>query len=218
MTPVTKRSPLLVLAALAVAVPASSAQAGIMDQGGELFSIEKRDLLGSHELSISLGSLPIDAFAKGVTLNGSYTYHFTHLWAWELVNGLWSFNIDTGLTRELKDEYDVQPTDLGELKWILNSNVIIKPMYGKFALTNDKLFTAEMFFTMGYALGGFTAALPSGVNMGVGLRMFLGKYFSARLDIRDYLFIPDFENLENHIFVSLGLSLTFGFGDEQEED
>ncbi len=218
MTPVTKRIPLLVLAALAVAVPASSAQAGIMDQGGELFSIEKRDLLGSHELSVSLGSLPIDAFAKGVTLNGSYTYHFTHLWAWELVNGLWSFNIDTGLTRELKDEYDVQPTDLGELKWILNSNVIIKPMYGKFALTNDKLFTAEMFFTMGYALGGFTAALPSGVNMGVGLRMFLGKYFSARLDIRDYLFIPDFENLENHIFISLGLSLTFGFDDEQEED
>ena len=88
-------------------------------------------------------------------------------------------------------------------------------MYGKFALTNDQLFTAELFFVVGYALGGFTAALPSGVDMGVGLRMFLGQYFSVRLDIRDYLFIPDFENVENNIYISLGLSLTFGFGDEK---
>lgn len=204
----------LLLAAAAVSW-ATPAHAKVTDQGGELYSIEKRDLMGSHEVSASLGTLPIDAFAKGLTLYGSYTYHFTHLWAWELAGGMWSFNFDTGLEQELKDRFDVQPTDLGELQWIFNSNLVIKPLYGKFAITNDRLFTAETFFTLGYALGGYTAALPSGVSMGMGIRLFLGKYFSMRFDIRDYLFLPELNDVDNNLYVSLGLSLTFGFGDEE---
>jgi len=185
---------------------------------GELYSIEKRDLLGSHEISAGLGCLPMDAFVKGLTLQGSYAYHFNHLIGWELIGGLWSFNFETDLKTVLKDEFDVQPTELGELRWIIHSNVMIRPLYGKFSLLNDKLIAGEMFFTAGYALGGFTAALPSGINAGAGLRMFIGRYFSVRFDIRDYLFLPNFTSVDNHLFLGLGIGLTFGFSDEQEEE
>jgi outer membrane beta-barrel protein len=195
-----------------------SAQARVTDQGGELYSIEKRDLLGRHEIMASLGALPMDAFAKGLTLQGSYTYHFSQLIGWEIIGGLWSFNFSTGLEQELKDRFLVQPTSTGELQFILNSNFVVKPLYGKFALTNDRLFTAEMFFTLGYALGGYTAATPSGLDAGVGIRMFLGRYFSLRFDIRDYMFFPQLGSVENNLYLSLGLSLTFGFGDEQREE
>jgi outer membrane beta-barrel protein len=194
------------------------AETSVTGQGGELYSIEKRDLMGSHELMASLGALPMDAFAKGLTLQGSYTFHFSQLYAWEIVGGLWSFNFNTGLEQELKERFDVQPTELGELRWILNSNFEIKPLYGKFTLANDKLFSGEMFFLLGYALGGYTAALPSGVDMGMGLRLFLGKYFSMRLDIRDYLFLPEFKSMDNNLYISLGLSLTFGFGEEEKDE
>ncbi len=141
-----------------------TAQARISEQGGELYSIEKRDLMGSHELTASLGALPMDAFTKGMTLQGSYSYHFTHLLAWEVLSGLWSFNFDTDLEQELKERFDVQPTELGQLRWIINSSLVVKPLYGKFALANDKLFTAEMFFVLGYALGGYTAAWTFGTT------------------------------------------------------
>ncbi len=135
-------------------------------QGGELYSIEKRDLMGSHELTASLGVLPMDAFARGMTLHGSYTYHFSHLIAWEIVGGMWSFNFGTGLDQELKDNFLVQATEVPELRWVVNSNFVLKPLYGKFALTNDKLFSAEMFFVLGYAMGGYTASYPSGLDIG----------------------------------------------------
>jgi len=137
---------------------------------------------------------------------------------WEIVGGMWSFNFGTGLKEELKDRFDVQPTEVGELKWIINSNFIFKPLYGKFALTNDKLFTGEMFFVAGYALGGFTAAFPSGFDVGLALRMYLGRYFSIRLDVREYFFLPGFSSIDDQLFVSLGLALTFGFGEQGEEE
>jgi outer membrane beta-barrel protein len=195
----------------------SPGRADVTGQAGELYSIEKREVMGSHELMVSFGTLPTDAFGKGMTLQGSYAYHFSQLIGWEIIGGTWSFNFGTGLKEELKDRFDVQPTEVGELKWILHSNFLFKPLFGKFSLANDKLFNGEMFFVLGYALGGYTAALPSGLDVGVALRMFLGKYFSLRLDIRDYMFLPDFASMENNFYISLGLSLTFGFGDEEDE-
>jgi len=208
--------PYLLLLALLIALLAGRARAEAeeTDQGGDLYSIEKRELMGSHELSVSVGVLPLNAFAKGVTLQGSYAYHFSQLLGWEIIGAMWSFNIDSGLREELKDRFDVKPTELGELQWIIESNLMFKPLYGKFVLANDKLLTGEMFFVLGYALGGYTSGYPSGFDFGVGLRMFIGQHFSIRLDIRDYLFLPDGEN---NLYISLGLSLTFGFGEEEEE-
>ena len=208
----------LVLIGAVLLVGTAPARADISEQGGELYSIEKRDIMGSHELVLSLGTLPMDAFAKGFTLQGSYSYHFSQLIGWEIIGGMWSFNFGTGLKEELKDRFDVQPTEVGELKWIINSNFIFKPLYGKFALTNDKLFTGEMFFVAGYALGGFTAAFPSGFDVGLALRMYLGRYFSIRLDVREYFFLPGFSSIDDQLFVSLGLALTFGFGEEKGEE
>jgi len=204
------------IATMLLAASSAPALADISEQGGELYSIEKRNVLGSHELMFSLGSLPMDAFDKGLTLHGSYSYHFSQLIGWEIIGGMWSFNFGTGLKDELKDRFDVQRTEVPELKWILHSNFIFKPLYGKYSLANNKLFSGEMFFVLGYCLGGYTAAIPSGIDVGVALRMFLGRYFSVRLDIRDYMFLPDFKDLDNNLYIGLGLALTFGFGDEEE--
>lgn len=211
-----KRQLSLLTLALIALMP-QTGNADVSEQGGELYSIEKRDIMGSHELNLSLGTLPMNAFDKGMTLAGSYSYHFSQLIGWEIVGGMWSFNFATGLDEEIKTEFDVQRTEEPELKWIINSNFIFKPLYGKLALINDKLFTGEMFFVLGYALAGYTAAIPSGFDVGVALRMFLGRYFSVRLDIRDYMFLPDFKEVKNNLYISFGLSLTFGFGEEEGE-
>jgi len=84
---------------------------------------------------------------------------------------------------------------------------------------NDRLLTAELFFSLGPALGFVEGgAVPFGFDAGAGLRMFVGRYFSVRLDIRDYMMLPDFSAIDNHLYLALGLSLTFGFADDSEED
>ena len=52
----------------------------------------------------------------------------------------------------------------------------------------------------------------------LGIRMFLGRYFSVRFDIRDYMLLPGFSSVENNLYLSLGLGLTFGFADEVPKD
>ena len=189
------------------------------DQAGELYSIEKRDLLGNHELAIIFGSLPKDAFEIGLTLTGSYTYHFSHLIAWEILNGTYSFNVGSGLTEELRERFDAAPERTGVLQAIISSNLVFKPLYGKVAVLNNSLATAEMYFVAGPAIGFFDdQARPFGVNVGLGLRFFLGRYFSFRIDIRDYGFLPNFSKFDNHIYFGAGLALTFGFPKDNEED
>ncbi len=205
----------------ALAQTASAAHGGAgSEKPGELYSIEHRDLMGSHEISFLVGTLPKDAFETGLTLHGAYTYHFSHLIAWEILGGTYSFNLATKLDDELQDRFEVK-AELGGgvLTALVESNFVFKPLYGKVAVLNDTLLNAELFFVTGPALAFFDdQSRPFGFDVGVGIRFFLGRYFSLRLDIRDYVFLPDFSEVDNHIYVSLGLSLTFGFSKDTSED
>ncbi|MBK8482504.1 MAG: outer membrane beta-barrel domain-containing protein [Proteobacteria bacterium] len=188
-------------------------------QGGELYSIEKRRLMGHHELSVGVGTLPMDAFGKGIALQGAYTYHFNHLLGWEIIGGAYSFVLSTGLREDLRTRFDAEPEREGEIKALLNSNVVIKPLYGKLAFLNDSLLAAELAFTAGPTVGLFDdGSRPVGLNAGVGLRLFLGPYFSMRVDLRDYAFVAGLSDIRNHLYLSLGLGLTFGFAANDEEE
>jgi outer membrane beta-barrel protein len=213
---------LCALAAL-IAAPMTALAAGKgagSEKPGELYSIERRNVMGSHEIAFLVGTLPKDAFGTGLTLQGSYTYHFSQLLAWEIVGGTYSFNLSTKLETELLDRFEVKPESArGALEAMVHSNFVFKPLYGKVALLNDTLLTAELFFVVGPALGFFDdQSRPFGFDVGVGLRFFIGQYFSLRLDIRDYAFLPDFAEVDNHIYLSLGLSLTFGFSKASDEE
>ena len=203
--------------ALSTLLTAPAAHADVTsERGGELYSIERRDLMGNHELSFSLGALPLDAFAKGMTIQGAYAYHFSHLIAWELLGGMYSFNFDTGLEEELNRRFDVQPEKEGQLQALIHSNFVLKPLYGKLAVINDVLLSAEMYFVAGPILGFFEGgAVPFGFDYGAGLRMFIGRYFSIKFDIRDYMLLPNFSSVENNLYLALGMSLTFGFEDDK---
>lgn len=180
-------------------------------QGGQLFAIQNRKHLVSHEFTLGVGTVPLDAFYKGLTGSFGYTYHFSDLWAWEVVQGTYSFNIDTDLKDQLLTDWGVEPTDFPELLYFVGSNVVFKPVYGKAALLNDGLIYGELFFTAGanvaeYENGGFFV----GGNIGAGLRVYLSQYFAVRFEIRDYQFISAetlFSDTKNELFLQMALGL-----------
>jgi hypothetical protein len=152
----------------------------------ETYVVQERLFRQGLELNAGIGLLPLNAFSKGWMVNGSVTYHFSNVLAWEIGQGGYVFaNMDTGLKRQLLNNFGVQPTQL----------------------SRDS-------FLVGLALARYEdpGAFQQGADVGLGLRWYLGPQVSLRFDARDYLLFESFSNfsLTNELLVSVGISVAFG--------
>jgi outer membrane beta-barrel protein len=181
----------------------------------ETYVVQDRLFRLGLELNAGVALLPLNAFSKGFMGEGSVTYHFSNVWAWEIVQGGYVLaNLDTGLKDQLINNFGVQPTQLSRATFLVSSNLVFTPYYGKLAGLNRSINHVEVFFPIGAALARYQdpSALQQGADLGLGLRWFLGTQVSLRLDARDYLLFQKFSNfsLTNELLVSLGLSIAFG--------
>lgn len=174
--------------------------------------VQERSFAPTHEFNVSVGTLPLDAFRKGVTVSGGYTLHFNHLIGWEILQGAYSFKVDTDLTEQL-EQYDLRPLPFEVLDWYLSSNLVIKPLYWKGAWRNKRLVRGEFFMLAGGAFGRFTRSNRPGAEVGAGVRLFATKLWSMRFDTRYMWFFGDNlgENLDvkDELSLNLGASLSF---------
>ncbi len=200
------------LVAALILLAATPAVADELDEGGQLYAIQNRKHVVSHEFVLGLGTVPMDAYYKGVTGTFSYTYHFSDLIAWEIVQASYSLNVATDLREELESNWGVQPTEFPELKYFGDSNFVLKPLYGKFAFLNDSLVYGETFLVAGPALAQYTnAGIFVGANAGLGFRFYLSESFALRMEIRDYFFASPgaLSDNNNELFLqaSIGLNI-----------
>jgi len=173
-----------VFLALLVAAPAL-AQYDDEVGGGSAVVIQNRRFKMAHEFTLEGGTLPLDAFVKGVTLSGRYTLHFDDFSAWEIAGGTYSLNIDAGLKQQLIDRFGVQPQSFATLLLTVDSNYVMKPFYGKLALFNRTLIYAELFGVVGVTASYWSDdSWRPGPDVGVGARFFVTEWFSIRTDLR----------------------------------
>jgi len=161
-----------------------------------------------HEFGVAIGTLPIDAFTKGLTFTGAYTVHFNDLIAWEIGQFSWSYRIDTDLRDEL-EQYDVEPTQFETVRFFTTSSVLLKPLYGKLAVINRALVYAEVFLVAGAGWGRLSITDRAVVDVGGGMRFYAGKYASFRLDVRDYMFITG-DDVQSELWIGVGICLGLG--------
>lgn len=214
-----RRNPLLLLALFTLSL-ASAASAHASDDADEeriaTYAVQSRLFRLGGELNVAAGLLPINAFNKGLTIGGSFTYHFSNTWAWEVINGAYVYKqLDTGLKTELLENFNVQPTDIAALDLLLSSSLVLKPFYGKLAEFNRRVIHAEVSIPFGVTLGRYTnpqSYLP-GPNLGVIVRVFMSPHTSVRLDVRDNLLFNHWAH-RNELLVSVGLAFAWG-GDER---
>lgn len=195
---------------LATAAVPGAAHAEEFEEGGKLFAVQNRKYVMGHEFLIGLGTIPLDAFYKGISGTFAYTYHFSDLWAWEIASGTYSLNVDTNLRDELEQNFGVRPTRFPELQFIVGSNIVFKPLYGKLAFLNDTLVYTELYLTLGPAVANYeNGGVHIGLNVGGGARLYLTKNFSVRFEIRDYQFISaeTFQDTENELLLQVGIGL-----------
>ncbi len=208
-----------------LAVGAVSAQAQIeeLENPGSVTAVQDRLYRMNHELTLGVGMLPLDAFYKGVTGQVSYTFHFNDSFAWQVGRGTYSYNLNTGLRSQLERDFGVQPTAFDEVNWMIGSDLIWSPVYGKVAILNKSIQHFELFFIGGLSVlklslaqgntGGSPAfqALGSfrpGLNLGIGLRLFASRNISWRLDITNNVVVS--QQIFNVATVQLAAALNFG--------
>ncbi|MEZ4473541.1 MAG: outer membrane beta-barrel domain-containing protein [bacterium] len=168
-------------------------------------AVQNRTHTQTHEFTVAVGSLPLDAFRKGVTLSGAYTLHFTDLWAWEAVQYTYSYPISTDLEDELR-AYDLRPTPFERLESYVASNVVLKPLYFKGAWLNDHLTFGELLFLAGGGYGWLTRTARPMVDAGIATRIYATEWVSFRLDVRGMSFF-NADDFHNELWIGLGVSL-----------
>ena len=157
-----------------------------------------------------MGLLPLDSFIKGFTLGGSYTLHFNHLLAWEIVR---AYGVVVQLESGLQDDLEnlgISPTPFEYVDWAATSNFIFTPFYGKVAVVNRTLIFTEWFFILGAGYGWLTNSQNVVVDAGMGFRVFFGDYFSLRFDVRWEGFFSHFGVPHNELSLGLGVSVHLG--------
>ncbi len=166
----------------------------------------------THEFTIGVGTLPLDAFRKSITASGAYTLHFTPHVAWEVAHFWYSFHYDTKLNAQL-EAFDLQPTPFEVLDMFLMSSFIYKPLYYKGSWNNKRLVYGEFFLAAGGGYGWFTRSAKPGANFGGGFRLYATKLLSFRFDARYNLFFNDqiFQSFETDEELWLGLSTSISF-------
>jgi hypothetical protein len=72
----------------------------------------------------------------------------------------------------------------------------------------------EAFIEAGFAFAKYInpGVFRYGFDAGLGFRLFLQKYTSLKLDVRDYVFFKG-SSPQNELYIALSLALTFGRGE-----
>ncbi len=203
---------LAVLLIFAIAAIPAVSQASDEDEGQGLrtLAVQNRQHTMAHEFSAWIGTLPLDAFTKGLTFTGAYTLHFNDLFAWEIGQFTYSYGIDTDLKADLGNlPQPAGPTPFETVKYFVTSSLLFKPVYGKMALLNRALIYGEVFFLIGGGYGWMTISNRTVLDVGAGGRIYVGKYVSFRIDLRDYMFVTE-DDLHNELWIALGICLSFG--------
>lgn len=168
-------------------------------------AVQNRRHTQTHELHVAFGALPMDAFEKGLTVGGGYTWHFSDLLAWEAAHYTYSFAAETDLRDELR-VFDLEPTPFERVESFVTSNLVFKPVYFKGAWLNDGLAFGEFFALAGGGYGWLTRSSRPVVDFGLGVRFYAGELLSVRFDIREVLFITE-DDVHDELWLGLGISL-----------
>ena len=182
--------------------------------------IQNRKFKLGTEVTLEAATLPLDPFYKGLAGTGRLTFHFNDFNAWEVVGATASFNFTSGLTDQLEKNFGIQGDQLPGLQFMLESDYILKPFYGKFALANRTLLYEEVYLAAGatasFWSGDPATALRYGPNFGGGIRFFVAEWFSLRFDIRHAVvfskipFLDPKATLDGVLYLGVGASFNIG--------
>ncbi len=191
---------------------AALAQLEELENPGTVSAVQERAYRMQHELNLSVGVLPLDAFYKSYYAQVGYVFHFTDYFAWQVGRGAYGLVARTGLREQLERDFGVLPTAFDEAQWFVGSDLMWKPLYGKVSLMNRTVLHGEVFLLAGASVFYMSnSKIRPAVNVGGGARLFASRWVSFRLDATDAILVPTgASNLLNVMTITVSLAVNFG--------
>jgi len=164
------------------------------------------------------------ALTGGVAASDQMYRHFSasatgrmHVSEWVSIGATYShyFSEESALFRDVTGNYELFP-ERSEIQWYAGADVSVVPMDGKFVAFDDLIVYWDLYASIG---GGVTVTSrsdtpkPTGM-IGVGLRMFLAKWFTLTFELRDHIFVEDYNagsELTNNVVGRFGISIFIPF-------
>ena len=178
-------------------------------------SVQRRKYELVSEFALLLGGLPANPYYKGYSATLGYTVHFNDTFAWEIAQGTFSFNVDTGLKTalvQLISQAGNTVPYLPETQWYVASHFIFKPIYGKQAFFDGSMTHVEAFLQVGPAVVGLTNAptlVTGGLDWGAGIRIWLTPVVSLRAELGQLYFYTG-GNIWQVLHVYAGVGFNIG--------
>jgi outer membrane beta-barrel protein len=222
---VARLTPLALLLLLALAQPANAQlePGQCVDENAKADLLAKRRRRGAqdrlfqqtnrHELTIWGGYYVSDLFDGTYVVGGAYTYHMTEDFAVEASGSLTHLTSSGG--PELERTFSVLGGRQLDAR-LFEALLVWSPLHAKMRVFAQPIVHFDVAFAAG--AGVVDSQLSTGLTGvgGLGLKMFFGRAFAVRLDLRDHVYqqqlLPRTE-IVNDLTATLGLSLYLPLGE-----
>ncbi len=180
-------------------------------------AVQNRIFNSSHELDLNIGYIPDDDFFNVYPIGVGYTFHFNEDIAWEVARAQYMINTDKDLKNTLRNDFDVQPEQFPEQKFMFHTHFVYKPLYGKHAVLNRGIVNNEIYLFAGpgmvnyeweYSTGETVSENVFSISFGAGLKYFISERWCLNFEVRDLMNFRE-DNTENNIYLGIGVGFRF---------
>jgi outer membrane beta-barrel protein len=168
-----------------------------------------------HELSVMGGYYAADLYSSNWVLGGAYTFHFSEDLALEASYQQTQFHsavTDTYERRYPEIQVENAASTPGHLYF---GHLIYTFAYGKLRWMGGGISRFDFNLALGAGVTDNETSRGVTGSAGLGTKMFIGKWFALRFDVRDHVLqeaLVGDEHLVNDILVTLGASIFIPFG------
>jgi outer membrane beta-barrel protein len=123
-------------------------------------------------------------------------------------SGSWALGSETDLFDQVITDYDVFP-EISKIQWSASLDFQYAFMYGKFALFNTWIIPWDTYAILGAGATQTQLATHPTLNIGIGQRYFMNRWFTLNLSLRDGVYNEDYpggSQIVNNLVFSAGVS------------
>jgi outer membrane beta-barrel protein len=160
-----------------------------------------------HELTAFGGYYNSDLFSSTYVAGGAYTFHMTEQTAVEFAGAYTHANAD--IIRALEDKRGQLLADTFERVIFAEALLVWHPVYGKLRF-GGAIARFDLDLSLGVGVVDSSASRGADGVLGVGLKLFAGRAWAVRFDLRNRTFYQDLldqRQLVNDTSATLGVSL-----------
>jgi outer membrane beta-barrel protein len=160
-----------------------------------------------------------DPFFQHFIVGAAVGFHLADSMSVEVRGGATIAKMKQSAIRFVRTETDSLLENPPEFKYHADIDFLWAPFYGKISLFSEAILHFDTYLTAGPGIFGTDAGLNPAANIGIGQRYFITDWLTARVEVRNYLFLDnrnDTSDLQNLLVLGFSVSGFFPMSFEYE--